>query len=139
VAERPTLLDTGVLVALVNASDRDHARCVDAWAAVRTPVVTVEGVLVEAAHLLRRARGGVEAALGLVRAARVEIAAPSDERYARAEALVAKYRDVPMDLVDALLVALAEERGARDILTLDARGFRTYRIGGRGRFRLRPE
>lgn len=138
VAERPILLDTGVVVALVNAADPDHARCVEAWSAVRGPVLTVEGVLVEAAHLLRRARGGPRAALGLVRAAGAEVAAPTDERYARASTLMTKYADVPMDLVDALLVALAEERRANQVLTLDRRAFGVYRIGGRGRFRLAP-
>ncbi len=37
------------------------------------------------------------------------------------------YVDVPMDLVDATLVALAEETGIVNVLTLDARGFDTYR------------
>jgi predicted nucleic acid-binding protein len=49
-----------------------------------------------------------------------------------------KYKDVPMDFVDALLVSLAEERGIRDVLTLDRRGFETYRAHGRERFRIFP-
>ncbi len=137
-AERPGLLDTGFVVALLNASDPDHAACASVWNEWRAPLVTVEGVLVEAAHLLRRARGGTSALLGLVAAARVEIATPTPERYARATVLMAKYHDVPMDLVDALLVALAEERGAHRALTLDRRGFETYRIGGRRRFAIVP-
>ena len=50
-----------------------------------------------------------------------------------------KYRDVPMDFVDAELVAVAEERGVRDVLTLDRRGFSAYRARGRERFRMWPE
>ncbi len=137
-AERPVLLDTGVIVALTNRDDPDHARCVAVWATLRAPLVTVEGVLVEAAHMLRRAPGGPAAVIGLVRASGAEIAEPTDARYDRALALMAKYHDVPMDLVDALLVALAEERKSSEILTLDVRGFGVYRIGGRGRFRIRP-
>lgn len=38
-----------------------------------------------------------------------------------------------MDLADATLVALAEERGSRRVFTLD-RNFQVYRIHGRGRF-----
>jgi predicted nucleic acid-binding protein len=49
-----------------------------------------------------------------------------------------KYRDVPMDFVDALLVVTAEERGVRDVLTLDRRGFEAYRAHGRERFRVVP-
>lgn len=51
---------------------------------------------------------------------------------------MAGYEDVPMDLVDALLVALAEEAQVFDVLTLDARGFRTYRATGDRRFTLHP-
>ena len=49
-----------------------------------------------------------------------------------------KYRDRPMDLADASLVRLAEQRRIRDIFTLDERDFRTYRIHGRQTFRLWP-
>ncbi len=132
------LLDTGVVVALANDRDPDHARCVDVWARVRAPLITVEGVLVESAHLLGRAKNGPGAAVGIVRASGAEVVSPSDARYDRALVLMHKYRDLPMDLVDGLLVALAEERGARDVLTLDRRGFGVYRIGGRARFRILP-
>jgi hypothetical protein len=49
-----------------------------------------------------------------------------------------RYSNVPMDLVDAMLVATAEEMGVEEILTLDRRGFETYRIGGRRRFEILP-
>jgi len=48
-----------------------------------------------------------------------------------------KYRDVPMDLADASLVALAEERGLRRIFTLD-HDFEVYRINGRLTFETVP-
>jgi predicted nucleic acid-binding protein len=134
----PYLLDTGFLVALVNQADPDHRKCVEAWGSVRAPLVTTEGVLVEAAHMLRRAREGARAAISLVRASGATVVEPSDERYERALVLMEKYRDVPMDFVDATLVALAEERRARDVLTLDHRGFTVYRFGGRGHFRIVP-
>jgi predicted nucleic acid-binding protein len=38
-----------------------------------------------------------------------------------------KYSDTPMDFADAALVLLAEAIGILDILTLDRRGFSTYR------------
>jgi predicted nucleic acid-binding protein len=43
-----------------------------------------------------------------------------------------------MDFVDAELVGIAEEFGIRDVLTLDRRGFQTYRANGRERFRIVP-
>lgn len=49
----------------------------------------------------------------------------------RIAALMSKYQSIPMDLADASLVALAEERGLTTIFTLD-RDFRIYRLS-RGR------
>jgi predicted nucleic acid-binding protein len=54
------------------------------------------------------------------------------------QALMEKYRDRPMDLADASLVALAEERALRDILTLDHADFQIYRLQRRQTFRLWP-
>jgi len=132
------LLDTGFLVALADQRDPDHAECRAAWSRARGKFVTVEGVLVEAAHLVRRNRGGFETVFGIVRSVGTELVPPSQDRYQRAINLMRKYRDVPMDLVDALLVAVAEERGVESVLTLDQRGFRTYRLHGRRRFSILP-
>jgi Predicted nucleic acid-binding protein, contains PIN domain len=45
----------------------------------------------------------------------------------RMDALMAKYRDVPMDLADASLVAVAEGRSIRRIFTIDS-DFYIYRL-----------
>jgi predicted nucleic acid-binding protein len=66
-----------------------------------------------------------------------ELIATTEPRARRAIALMKKYADVPMDFVDAQLVAVAEEHKVHDVLTLDRRGFLTYRVG-RERFRLLP-
>ena len=135
---RRIVLDTGVVVALVNGLDPDHDRCVEVWSELRASVSTVEGVLVEAAHLLGRVPGGARAAVGLVLDVGATIMPPTDERLRRAVALMEKYADTPMDFVDALLVATAEEQRVDEVLTLDRRGFETYRIAGRKRFRISP-
>jgi predicted nucleic acid-binding protein len=97
-------------------------------------------VLVEATHLLRRARGGATAAIELVLAVNATVVPLSPDRTRRAVKLMDRYRNVPMDLVDALLVVTAEEMSIADVLTLDRRGFATYRFGrGPGRrFRILP-
>ena len=53
----------------------------------------------------------------------------------RVEALVEKYRTLPMDLADASLVILAEETGTGDILSTDVRAFGAYRWKNRKPFR----
>jgi len=134
---RCALLDTGFVVALVNKADPDHERCAEVWRELRTQLLSVDGVLIEAAHLLRRSPGGAAGVIGLVFGAGTELIASTEQRAHRAVALMKKYADVPMDFVDALLVVIAEERKVHDVLTLDRRGFTTYRAG-RERFRLMP-
>ena len=135
---RSVLLDTGFLVALVNATDPDHASCAAVWKGLRARVVTVEGVLVETSHMLRRARGGFEAAVGLVTAVDATIVLLDASRLERCAALMGRYRNVPMNLVDALLVATAEDGAIGEILTLDKRGFRAYRFSRSRAFTILP-
>lgn len=137
VAER-ALLDTGFIVALVNAADPDHDRCVSVWKELRAGLLSVEGVIVESAHMLRRVRTGPAAAVRLVQDAGTRMLPMTLERSERALALMDRYRDVPMDWVDACLVVLAEEERVADVLTLERRGFSAYRIRGRQRFQIRP-
>lgn len=134
---RKALLDTGFVVALINEADPDHERCVELWRGLRAQLLSVDGVLVEAAHVLHRSPGGAEAVVGVVFGSGTELVATSEQRAARAVELMKKYADVPMDFIDALLVVVAEERKVRDVLTLDRRGFLTYRVG-REKFRLLP-
>ncbi len=52
--------------------------------------------------------------------------------------LMVRYADTPMDFADATLVALAEEFGIGRVLTLDRRGFTTYRWRRSKRFVIAP-
>ncbi len=132
------LLDTGFLVALARAEDPAHQAAAEIWREFRGELLTVEGILVESAWLLRRIPNGPETAFRLLVGANALIATYTEERYVRAMALIRKYHDVPMDLVDALLVCIAEETASSRILTFDRRGFETYRINGRKRFTILP-
>ena len=49
-----------------------------------------------------------------------------------------KYRDLPMDLADATLVAVAERDGINRVFTLDHRDFAVYRPAKLGRFSIVP-
>ena len=49
------------------------------------------------------------------------------EETARMAALMEQYRDLPMDLADASLVAAAERLGLRQVFTVD-RQFYVYRL-----------
>lgn len=131
---RPTILDTGPLVAALNASDQYHDRAVDALKRVEFPLVTCEPVIVEACFLLARhhtALGWIERWLrdGQIRIV-FELSANAETVFA----LTRKYRDLPMSLADACLVAMADaDRGSR-VLTFD-RHFALYRCLSRRRIK----
>lgn len=133
------LVDAGPLIALIDADEPDHKRCRAALETIRLPLVTTWPAFTEAMYLLGRAGGaaGQEALWRLALRGDLEIAAPSTPAVERTAALMRKYADRPMDLADASLVALAEERGFSRIFTLDA-DFHIYRIGGRRRFDVVP-
>ena len=134
-----TLTDAGPLVALIDADESDHELCRLALAGLQLPLVTTWPAFTEAMYLLARAGGfrGRDALWALVLSGRLQVADLSRAAVERSAALMAKYSDRPMDLADATLVALAEERGLRRVFTLDA-DFRIYRIHGRTRFEVIP-
>lgn len=123
------IADTGFWLALANTKDRHHARAVTAARALREPLVTTWPVMTETCHLML-SRLGVAAEIAFVRSVRqgaCELFPVTDAHLARIEELVQRYGDLPMDLADASLVILAEERGSGRILSTDERDFATYR------------
>lgn len=134
-----TLTDAGPLVALIDADEAAHEVCALVLNGLRLPLVTTWPAFTEAMYLLSRG-GGAPAAQALWKLAssgRLEIAELSRSAFERSAQLMTKYADRPMDLADATLVALAEERGDRQIFTLD-RDFHVYRLPGRQRFEVVP-
>ena len=62
----------------------------------------------------------------------------ADQQHTRCiAALMEQYRDLPMDLGDASLVALAESAGWWRVLTVD-RQFYVYRLGDGGALEVLP-
>lgn len=135
------LTDAGPLVALVDKGEPDHDACVACLPNLSGPMVTTWPPFTEAMYLLGEAGGwhAQEPLWSIVRQGDLEIVFQGSDDYERMCGLMHKYRDLPMDLADASLVRLAEERRLRDIFTLDQRDFQTYRIHGRQRFRIWPK
>jgi uncharacterized protein len=123
------LTDAGPLVALLDDNERDHRRCVAVAASIAPPMVTTWPAFTEAMYLLGRAGGWpAQASLwAIVERGTLQIAELSDAAVVRMRGLMEQYRDLPMDLADASLVALAEERGQTRIFTLDS-DFQVYRL-----------
>jgi predicted nucleic acid-binding protein len=124
------LTDAGPLVALLNRRDPYHERCVAASRLLGDePMLTTLPCFGEAMYLLGAAGGyPLQAALWNLRSAgdlflHEMTAAELD----RAEVLMEKFNDSPMDFGDASLVAVAESRALRQVFTLD-RHFWGYRM-----------
>lgn len=132
------LLDTGPLVAVIDRSDRWHADCVEIWHELAQRCLTTEAVLTEASHLTGRV-GAPSLPLELLLAAEVPIVDLERAGHERTVSLMKKYADVPMDYADATLVVAAEALRISTVVTLDRKGFRSYRRGGTGSFTLLPE
>ena len=123
---KPTLLDTGVIVGLLDRSEAHHARCVTALEGLEGPLVTCEAVIAESCYLLRGLPGAAETVIENVERGIFQIPFQLSSSAQRVRNVMRKYRDQPMDLADACLVQLADELNTGDILTLD-RDFESYR------------
>lgn len=131
------VVDTGPLVALFNCKDPANVLVRSGWAPLMGRFVTTGAIITEALHFLQPIAGGAEALAGFLRKGLVGV----DDTFAQsrldaAVALMARYRDIPMDFADATLVLLAERLATPNILTLDERGFRTFRFAGKRHFQL---
>ena len=120
------LLDTGVIVALLDRSERRHAECVEALELLDAPLVTCDAVIAEACYLTRDLAGAAEAILENVRTGMFQIPLALSREAAGVQRLLRKYRDRKIDLADACLVHLATELRTGQILTLDS-DFKVYR------------
>jgi predicted nucleic acid-binding protein len=123
---KPVLLDTGVIVALLQRGSERHAECVHAVSNLSRPLVTCEAVITEGCHILRRFPGAPEAVLANLAQGEFEIPFAASEAVSSVRTIMRKYRDVPASFADACLIYMADALETGDILTLDS-GFVTYR------------
>jgi predicted nucleic acid-binding protein len=133
-----TLLDAGPLVALVHASDQDHVRCRTALGSIRRPLCTVWPVITEAMYLLDFSWQAQDAVWDMLEEERISLLSLDTSDVRRMRELMRKYRDLPMDMADAALVAVAERENITRVFTLDRRDFDVYRPAKIGRFSLVP-
>jgi uncharacterized protein len=100
-------------------------------------LVTTGAVITEAFYFLSDVQNGPASLASFLDASATDVRdAFSTEALATAVRLMNKYSDIPMDFPDATLVWIAESSGADRILTLDRRGFSSFRFGRNRRFKL---
>jgi predicted nucleic acid-binding protein len=117
------VLDTSAILALLDADDPDHERCVGALSDHDAPFVVPAGILGEIGYLVE-AKLGPSALSDLVedlhrRAFAVDC---GNEDFAAIGRLLARYEDLRLGFADAAVIACAARRDAA-VLTLDFRDF----------------
>lgn len=132
---KPVLLDTGVIVALLDGSEKFHRACSEAVRTLEAPLVTCESVIAESCFLLRNLSGAPEAVIENVLAAIFQLPFQLSREAASLKQILRKYCDRKIDLADACLIRLADQFETADILTLD-KDFQIYRWGRNKPFRI---
>jgi predicted nucleic acid-binding protein len=121
------IVDTGPLVALLDGTDPDHERCAALLTDTTEPRVVPVCVLVEVEYLLRP---WPDAFAGLIRefaTGSLELVQLPARWLARAGELLVRYRDLPLGLVDATVLAATEMLREPKLVTLDQRHFSVVR------------
>ena len=124
------LTDTGPMVALLDADDPYHADCAAALLNLpQEPMITTWVCFTEAMYLLGAVGGyRYQTALWDMRTnGRLVLHTLTLAEADRMAGLMRQYRDTPMDLADASLIATAETRSLRQVFTVDS-DFYVYRL-----------
>ncbi|GAA1767646.1 type II toxin-antitoxin system VapC family toxin [Luedemannella helvata] len=135
------IVDTGPLVALLHADDRQHERCLNWYDTARGPLIVPQTVAVEVAYFVAQ-RCGPAVEADFVRSlgpdGPFELAALRPTDMARVAELVEQYADFPLGTVDASVIALAERLNITTVATLDVRHFAAVRPRHVDAFTLQP-
>lgn len=123
------ILDTGPLLAALDAADPDHARCASLLPDSTEDLVVPALVLAELDYWCAR-RLSPDAWLIFLDdllAGAYRLEPPTVGDLARCRELQDDYRDLALGVVDASIIALAERFRESKVATLDQRHFRTVR------------
>jgi predicted nucleic acid-binding protein len=134
------LIDAGPLVSLCDRKQPTHSKCQAVLQATSVPSISTWACFVEAMYLVGRIGGfPLQAHLwGLLDREILRLHEHDDTERKQMAELMDRYRNVPMDLADASLVAVAKSLDDLRIFTLDS-DFRVYRLADGRAFEIVPE
>lgn len=132
------LVDAGPLVALIDADDQHHAKCVSTLRSLREPLASVWPPVTEAMYLLADVPKAQDNLWEMLERGAVNILPLYSADVPRMRELMRKYADRHMDFADAALVRVAEREGIQKIFTIDREDFSVYRLHNRVRPVLLP-
>lgn len=139
-SEVALVLDTGPLLAALDAADPDHRRCAALLTDAAEDLVVPALVLAELDYWCARRLSADAWLIFLddVVSGAYRVEPPSSVDLGRCRDLQDRYRDLSLGVVDASIIALAERLGEPKVATLDQRHFRTVRPGHVAAFELLP-
>jgi predicted nucleic acid-binding protein len=117
---KSVLLDSGVIVALLDTRERYHGQCVRVLEELQRPLATCEAVLSESCFLLKKFSRASDRIIANVEEGIFQIPFQLTRSTAPVHEILRKYRDLPVSFADACLVQMADELDTGDILTLDS-------------------
>lgn len=124
------LTDTGPIVALLDRADQYHPKCIDTLTRLPAePLLTTWVCFTEAMYLLGEAGGYYfqSTLWNMQLDGKLVLHELTDRETGRMALLMNQYQDIPMDMADASLVAVAESLSERRVFTFDA-DFYIYRL-----------
>ena len=136
-----SLLDTGVLYALIDSTDEHNAAVISTLQTYRGRILLPIPVITEVTFLISN-RLGVHAMAQFLESIDTfahELIAPEIDDYRRSAEILRKYNDQNIDFVDTCIVAMAERLNITTILTVDRRHFRMFKPAHCDSFELLPE
>ncbi|NUO79215.1 PIN domain-containing protein [candidate division KSB1 bacterium] len=117
-------MDTGFLLAVLDADDHMHEACVEALLQEPAPLLP-EAVLPQLAYMVLRELG-YETLSNFLRAlsrGEMTIERTTSADLSRAAEILEKYADSGIDFVDSVIMVIAERLKIKRIFTLDQRHF----------------
>lgn len=121
------IIDTGPLVALLDATDPDHERCVTLIQGASEARIVPVCVLVEVEYQVRPWPAAFPALLADFDNGGLELLDLPTRWLLRAGELLSRYQDLSLGLVDASVIAAAEMLDEPKVATLDQRHFSVVR------------
>lgn len=121
------LIDTGPLIALFDRDDKYHTSIVEFIKNTNYRFISTTAVLTETMYMLDFNTAVQLSFLEWIMKEGIIIHEIKQSNIKRIIDLTKKYSDRPMDFADATLVIAAEERGIRQIISIDS-DFDIYRL-----------
>jgi PIN domain protein len=120
------LIDTGPLIALFDRDDKYHTSILEFIKNTNYRFISTPAVLTETMYMLDFNVAVQLSFLEWIMKEGVIIHEIKQSNIKRVIDLTRKYSDRPMDFADATLVIAAEERGIRQIISIDSDIYRLY-------------